>query len=899
MFSSALPDIDFSSSHRLSRLLPFPLCSLSLSRLGSFRWMTAFLRGLFVFQRRALSFPSSADDSLAMTEDRTARLRRRAVGGGGGGEDECADLSGEEMAGCMSSGVGGEGGGSPQPCESRRRTSSSRPSQSRAGVFSGTNDSSKSCGICCGCSGCEPAKNSLALQAKKPSAASVYREHAAHYTHKFRADIDYKNRERPRQVLWGTVLIVLLLLIGFYDDLSLSFLFSSHAGVRTPQSAGVGEKEPPVDHRGKEHATLLSSSPRGSGPYEDASEAEASDKAPPRRESPREKEAISDASKTKGSVSQEKDAWPSPPVEKEEKKKNSRANDAEAPGRQSEDEEYCSRFPQDSKCSPPALHSTVPSSPSASFSSSFLSDEGPARGSPTPATEIPVQTGGVAPSLFGALFGSSSPSVLSPSNSVFLRHSASMKRVVLALLVLVCLYCFLQSKDGLLVRPHPGFWRVVHGVCLVHLLVMVILLVVEEDTGGLLLELLFPEISGKRRSVFSGTLVMDCRINLETLQRQVRSVWFVSHVVGWLCKMMILRHWGFCLLYSLAFELGELSFQWLVPELCECWWDSIFIDAVLSNVSGMLLGAAIMKLGRIYQYDWLGCHPLCKRVCISFTPFTSENYDWSFFKTPRHLFLAVVLLLLCLFVELNVFFLMAALGIPATHYVNPLRTIYLSLLGASAAAEHYEYTMYSRERIGHNEWLLAIILCIEVLVCVKYGRSKFPRFLPPAEILLPWVIALSLLSVWCYCYFTTMPLRSGGHHERRKQHGTVVETRGEDVLDLSEELDTKREGDACSQKTGAERIAYGGGEARRSSLSQQQQRGGQERTGPGLVEDRQTAAGESKHLDEKDKASSRRYDWSDRVKLLILTVPPQACLLPLLYLMKFYFYDFVQLERKW
>ncbi|PFH38392.1 putative phosphatidylserine synthase [Besnoitia besnoiti] len=600
------------------------------------------------------------------------------------------------------------------------------------------------------CDSCHCPNNLSRRLSQDSDAASVYREHAAHYAHKFRASIDYKTREEPRQIVWGCILVLVLLLLGFRDQ-----FFSSPSAVKGISSAlpGGGEISFPTATSGAQQIPPSSSA----------------------------------------QVSGTPETGAPPSAQAQEGKQES----------DSETIDYCQRFPEDTKC--------VPESPSGHV---------------------------VSPSFFSSLFGGGSSPAAAASPL-----STGVRRVVLELLVLVCIYCFLQAKDGLLVRPHPGFWRVVHGVCLVHLIVMVVLLAVDVETGRTALQLLFPEIVGAREKVFAGTLVMDCRINGDTIMRQLRSVWFVSHVVGWLCKMVILRNWGFCLLYSVAFEIGELSFQWLVPELCECWWDSIFIDALLSNVSGMLLGAIIMKLINMHQYDWLGRYPLYQKVLMSLTPFSSEDYDWSFYKTPRHLFLAITLLVFCLFTELNVFFLMAVLDIPAVHYINPLRTLYLSLLGAAAAAEHYEYTMYSRERIGHNEWLLAIILCIELLVCVKYGASRFPRFSPPPDIFMPWIVALSLFGAWSYCYFTTADLRGLNSGSAKKV------ARIQMVRDANGGAKNEPKGDSTVTKRD---------EVKRQSLS-----------------------------------------WQDQAKLLVITLPPQACFLPLLYLMKFYFYDYVRVEPKW
>ncbi|CBZ53624.1 putative phosphatidylserine synthase [Neospora caninum Liverpool] len=580
------------------------------------------------------------------------------------------------------------------------------------------------------------------------NAASVYREHAAHYAQKFRAAIDYTTREEPRQILWGFILVLSLLLLGFRDQL-------------LPSSSQVN-----LVHRGAGEAVQPTVSPSET--------------------------AVAPGAKLPGNDATVKCTAGS-------RKKN----DNEDVGADGGDDpnESCQR--------------ATPEAPRVSEQQSSTSGR----------TQV-------APSVFSSIFGgSSSASVSSPL-------STNVRRVVTGLLVLVCLYCFLQAKDGLLVRPHPGFWRLVHGVCLVHLIVMVVLLVLDVETGLLVLELLFPEIAGKRKEIFAGTLVLDCRINGDTIKRQLTSVWFISHVVGWLGKMVILRNWGLCLLYSIFFELGELSFHWLVPELCECWWDSIFIDALLSNVSGMLLGAVFMKFINMHQYDWLGRHPLYQKVFMSLTPFSSEGYDWSFYKTPRHLFLSIALLTFCVFLELNVFFLMAALDIPATHYINPLRTLYLTLLGAAAAPEHYEYTMFSRERVGHNEWLLVVILSVELLVCVKYGAGRYNAETPPLDLVIPWVAALSLFAAWCYCYFSTADLRGNNGEEGIKAPVSHARRGGEEMENLAEE----------PKKT-------------------------------------------------KRSEKHRVHSWQDQAKLLVITVPPQACFIPLLYLMKFYFYDYVKIER--
>lgn len=37
-------------------------------------------------------------------------------------------------------------------------------------------------------------------------------------------------------------------------------------------------------------------------------------------------------------------------------------------------------------------------------------------------------------------------------------------------------YSVLQTRDGLMVRPHPAVWRAIHGIVLVYMIILVSLL---------------------------------------------------------------------------------------------------------------------------------------------------------------------------------------------------------------------------------------------------------------------------------------------------------------------------------------------------------------------------------------------------------------------------------------
>ncbi|KAL8438697.1 hypothetical protein Efla_005235 [Eimeria flavescens] len=286
-------------------------------------------------------------------------------------------------------------------------------------------------------------------------------------------------------------------------------------------------------------------------------------------------------------------------------------------------------------------------------------------------------------------------------------------------------YCLLKRREGPLVRPHPAFWKLVHGVCLTYFLLLVALIAMHREDGRFFLQMLVPGLNAKTKNVFSGTLVLDCSVSKKTLVRQLTSLWFISHAIGWFIKMCIFRSWIFNLTFSILFEFSEMSLQWLVPEFQECW-----------------------------HFDWLGVHPTDQKIPLQFAPSSSSGYEWSFFRTPRHLLMTSLLVFLSLLAEIHVFLLMTVLDIPAPHWVNPLRLVFLGLLAFPAVAEYYAHVHLKCGRMSGNLLLFGLILGVELLVSMKYGVDRFFSTSPGADVVVPWVFTGGFFSMWCLCYFS-------------------------------------------------------------------------------------------------------------------------------------------------
>ena len=64
----------------------------------------------------------------------------------------------------------------------------------------------------------------------------------------------------------------------------------------------------------------------------------------------------------------------------------------------------------------------------------------------------------------------------------------------------------------------------------------------------------------------------------------------IAHTLGWWGKAVILRNYPMLWLLSVGFEFMELTFQHMLPNFNECWWDSWLLDVALCNFIGLLAG---------------------------------------------------------------------------------------------------------------------------------------------------------------------------------------------------------------------------------------------------------------------------------------------------------------------
>ena len=70
------------------------------------------------------------------------------------------------------------------------------------------------------------------------------------------------------------------------------------------------------------------------------------------------------------------------------------------------------------------------------------------------------------------------------------------------------------------------------------------------------------------------------------MQDTVFDEFVIAHALGWYCKAIMYRNQLLLWILSVGFELMEVTFNHLLPNFNECWWDSVLLDILLCNWLG-------------------------------------------------------------------------------------------------------------------------------------------------------------------------------------------------------------------------------------------------------------------------------------------------------------------------
>ena len=321
----------------------------------------------------------------------------------------------------------------------------------------------------------------------------------------------------------------------------------------------------------------------------------------------------------------------------------------------------------------------------------------------------------------------------------------------------------LHLPDGLMIRPHPFVWRGLTALAILYLLFVVFMLWQDLPTVRKIWGFYDPQLLN---TLPEQSYATDCRISTPEEPYKFFTTVFdefvLAHALGYWAKTLELRDWRIVTCVSVGFELIEVSFQHVLPNFAECWWDHVLADVLICNAGGTVLGMLTLRWVNAKTYSWtrLGDIPTrigkAKRVLGQLAPRRGlDAYQWHMFQSPKR-FLQVLLVLAVMFAqEVNCFTMKYILNMAPSYHFVVGRLAFFGFVAVSSLREFYDFISEpSQKRLGTTAWVGAACIIAESLWIGKMARQgEYFRQPMPAHIALPWCYCIVAFGTWAVLYF--------------------------------------------------------------------------------------------------------------------------------------------------
>ena len=337
----------------------------------------------------------------------------------------------------------------------------------------------------------------------------------------------------------------------------------------------------------------------------------------------------------------------------------------------------------------------------------------------------------------------------------FLRDDSTSGNIVAGLLGTSFLFLtvgLLIFPNGPFTRPHPAIWSLVFGLSFLYLLLIMFLLFQSYTDVMAMLHYIDPSLKQAEVDSHANISMRRCEISIDNLWEHC-DVFVPGHIIGWMYKAMLVRHYGMLWTISLMWEVTEVFFAHILPNFYECWWDMLVLDFLVCNGLGIYIGMGLIHHFEVRPFHWesikqiKGARGKIKRAALQFTPLEWSRTRW---LDPTNIYqraLAVFLLILMFQItELNSFLTKHVLYIPSSHHLVVIRLVLVGLIGAPSIRQYYIYvTDKTCRRLGNQIWLFLAIMVTELLLSIKFGIAILPR--PTLIYMACWLGVIGLLSI--------------------------------------------------------------------------------------------------------------------------------------------------------
>ena len=310
----------------------------------------------------------------------------------------------------------------------------------------------------------------------------------------------------------------------------------------------------------------------------------------------------------------------------------------------------------------------------------------------------------------------------------------------------------LVFPNGPFIRPHPFVWRLVFGVSFLYLLLIGFLLFQRYSDIMNILHYIDPSLKISEADSHTMIYTRECNWTASNIWKHF-DCFVPAHVIGWVFKAVIVRHYGLLWTISIMWELTEVFFAHILPNFEECWWDTLILDLLFCNGLGIYLGMKLIQWLELRNFHWesikniKGTSGKIKRAVLQFTPESLTRERWLDPTSTYQRALAVFILILFFQIsELNCFLIKHIFYIPSAHYLVSARLALMAMTALPSIRQYYLYvTDTTCNRLGTQVWIFLAITIAEILFSIKFGMAIIPR--PAFMYMVGWVLLIAVVSI--------------------------------------------------------------------------------------------------------------------------------------------------------
>ena len=235
---------------------------------------------------------------------------------------------------------------------------------------------------------------------------------------------------------------------------------------------------------------------------------------------------------------------------------------------------------------------------------------------------------------------------------------------------------------------------IIKTVFLAYLAFLVIIYFNNAKDGLTIINNIYPGYSGQESPKFM-VKTKSCQFNVRELLRDIDE-YFLCHALGWFLMTLLTKDVKLIFMLGVFDEVFEFTTREVVPLFGECWFDQIFYDMLITNLTGLMLGYFVIKKFGIRQNDLFGGDLFfLKNDTQRRQTFWTRLTNLRFFHSSKRMYLCFIIVFFKCANLISTFLLLDVLWIPIVSVFCVLRLLAWGFCFSEMVHETHTYLEYS------------------------------------------------------------------------------------------------------------------------------------------------------------------------------------------------------------